>query len=96
MRLVLCMLFEAALQLGSDSGRKFIDFALCVCELGLRMRDGTEGVFEALERGHKGQDGKLEECGLSSEGGGPHRGIWGGRLPVRGPGSGWVHRHGVA
>jgi len=96
MGLVLRVLFEAALQLGSDSGRKFIDFALCVRELGLRMRDGTEGVFEALERECKGQNGKFEECGLSSEGSGPRRGTWGGRLPVCGPGDGWVHRHKVA
>jgi hypothetical protein len=69
MGLVLCKLFEAALQVGSDPGRKFVDFALCVCELGLRMRNGTDGVFEALERGYKRQNGKFWESGLSSEGG---------------------------
>jgi hypothetical protein len=94
MGLVLCMRFETALQLWSYSSCKFIYLALCICQLGLRVRDGNEGVFEALERGYKRQNGKFGKCGLSGKGCGARRGTRSGGLPIGGPGGGWVDWHG--
>ena len=51
MGLVPRMFFEAALQLWPDATCKFIDLAMCFCQLGSCMRDGNEGVLESLERG---------------------------------------------
>ena len=95
MGLILCVCFEAALQLGPNPTRKIIDLALCVCQLGLGMRDRNECAFETLEGGQKRQNGKFGECGLSCEGGRARRGTWSSGLPVCGSGERWVHWHRV-
>jgi hypothetical protein len=90
------MQFKAALQLWPDSICKLVNFSLGLCELGLSMCDGNEGLFETLERGCQRQNGKFGKCGLSGKGGGARRRTWSGGLPVGGPGEGWVHWHKVA